>query len=306
MKENLLKSFVDAMQESADIVRQEDPDYLVAPMMGSVPLVDVMAVVSNDFDPSRVVYMPASSRIDDVSRVIRKWYSNFLNAVVGDVLDAPPKIMGIDEVVSGNSVLRCFKPIDLATESYRKDARQNFLEDLCKDPQTAGAVLRKLDMATNNEYFERLRKIKSRIEESFYLGNPIESRNDRKFLGETMKTYLENILNYKTIGVEDSKKKGDRNLTYEMAKKEGRVFPVNVETILTMDKPSYCSAQFRRLANPRGKPNYVLFSPEVDSFEVSGDYVRFLADLARYVGKSASQVAPVNMSAILDSSKYLG
>src|SRR3989338_9557832 len=101
-------SYIDAMIKASEIIKRENPDYLIAPLMGSVPFVDVMNIVSNDFDNSRVFYLPSSSRIHNVNEVIRSWYFNFLK----DKTIFPeffPKIMGIDEVVSGHSVIRGFK-----------------------------------------------------------------------------------------------------------------------------------------------------------------------------------------------------
>ena len=70
MKNELLKSYIDAMSESAEIIKKEDPDYLVVPMSGSVPFIDAMAIIDRDFDPSKALYMPASSKIEDVGKII--------------------------------------------------------------------------------------------------------------------------------------------------------------------------------------------------------------------------------------------
>src|SRR3989344_2942523 len=103
-----LTSYVDSMREASSVITRENPDFVVAPMSGSIPFIDAMAIVDRDFDPSKVVYMPASSRIADVSRVIKDWYGNFL----GTVVESPKEFrafLGIDEVVSGSFVVRCRK-----------------------------------------------------------------------------------------------------------------------------------------------------------------------------------------------------
>ena len=87
IKERRLASYVDAMKEASEIIRKRNPDYLVAPMAGAIPFIDAMAVVDDDFDTSRVVYMPASSRIEDVSNVIVDWYHNFLNSTKANITD---------------------------------------------------------------------------------------------------------------------------------------------------------------------------------------------------------------------------
>jgi len=64
-----LASYVDAMKQASELIRGENPDFVVSPMNGSVPFIDSMAIVDSDFDPSKVVYMPASSRIVNVNYI---------------------------------------------------------------------------------------------------------------------------------------------------------------------------------------------------------------------------------------------
>ena len=80
-KEQIM-SYIDAMKEASSLITRENPDYLVVPMLGSIPFIDAMAIVDRDFDPTNVIYMPASSRINNISHVIKEWYGNFLEDVV--------------------------------------------------------------------------------------------------------------------------------------------------------------------------------------------------------------------------------
>ena len=300
-----LKSYADAMLKASSLIKEKNPDYLIVPMMGSVPFVDSMVILDPDFDPSKAVYMPASSRIERVEKVIQKWYNNFLN----DVIDFPnyfPKILGIDEVVSGNSVRRCFKSIDNISQRKRKELRQSLVEKVFSpDLDTSLDALRDSDILTDNKYVHDFIGIRNKIKENLYAGNKSLVREDSKLFVSILKDFLSEQLIYKTIGIEDSKKKGARNAEYNLLKKQKRIFPIGVDKILTMDKPSYCTARYIELAKPKGKKDYVRFSPFIKDFVVTHEYVNFLMNLANYVGRNPREASPVNMESIFNSSRYL-
>ena len=85
----------------------------------------------------------------------------------------------------------------------------------------------------------------------------------------------------------------------------GRILPVEVDTILTMDDPRYCPAKLEELYQNMDTKEHIRFSPKVRDFVVTPEYINFLRSIANYLGKNPNQVHAVNMSAILDSSKYL-
>jgi len=301
---NLLGSYVDAMVAAAHIINLENPDFIVAPMLGSVPFIDAMNIVDRDFDPTKVVYMPASSKIAKVHQVIRGWYTNFL----ADVVRSPdffPKILGIDEVVSGSSVTRCFKGVDEACDMARRNIRQSLMEQFCSDDksQLSGA-LRDLDLITDNRFAAELGKLRNKYDDS----QPDEStlKEDSRTVREITKTGLSQKLVYRTIGIEEDRELPRHN-TYEEAKSAGRISPVSIRHILTMDKPGFCPPQFEELDLKKdGMTRYgSAFSPKVQNFVVTSGYIAFLRDLAAYVGKNPDSAAPVNMGSILTSSKYL-
>jgi len=300
-----LKSYVDSMIQAADIVKRENPDYLVAPMLGSVPLIDGMATASNDFDPSKVVYMPASSRVENVNEVIRNWYSNFLNGVVNATWGVYPKIMGIDEVVSGQSVMRCMNIIDIVVGRKKREIEQLWIDKVhSREKDESIRALGEIDSLTNNQYALEFSKIRNQVLAGIYFEDRELLKKDSQFVVGVLRQALESELIYRTIGIEDSKKQGSRNNVYEQRKSEGRIFPVSVDTILTMDDPRFCPAKFKEL-HPESSKEHVLFSPHIQNFEVSPEYINFLKDIANYVGKNPNEVHPVNMVAILDSAKYL-
>ncbi len=302
IKERRLASYVDAMKEASEIIRKRNPDYLVAPMAGSIPFIDAMAVVDDDFDTSRVVYMPASSRIEDVSNVIVDWYHNFLNSTVTDFHEFP-EILGIDEVVSGSSVARCLKNIDKAVARKRKEVLQGLIEKVhSSDNAEVAEATREADILTENQYSRDFSLMRDRVHRGVYRARPDLSRQDAQFLIDGAKASLNKKMAYRTIGIEDSKKP-IRSATYQELKDAGRVIPVGVEKIISMDDPNFSTADFEVIKEENNE--YVRYSPKVIGFSINPKYLEFLSALARYVGKDPDRVSPVNMSAILESSKYL-
>lgn len=307
INKDTLKSFVDGMAQAADVVKRENPDYLIAPMAGSIPFIDAMVLVDRDFDPSKVVYMPASSRIADVNNVILRWYSGFLNESV-HLPETFPKVMGIDEVVSGQSVLRCFRMIDQAVRGKLGSIKQDLMTRVhSHDHPVYSEALTQIDSLTDNKQSLKIGDIRDRAEKGFYLENHEELIRDSDFLVDLVKNELRGKLVYKTIGIEDSKKPG-RVPNYVALREAGRVIPVPVKQIITMDRPNFVPVVFKQLgADPASNPTmnpYLRFTPFVEGFSVTPDYLNFLRSVANYVGADPEKVGPVNMTAILDSSKY--
>ncbi len=298
---NQLKSYIDGLAEAAEIIDKENPTHLIAPMMGAVPFIDAMHIIDSQFDISRVVYMPASSRILNVNDVIKDWYSNFLDAIV-DVRGTLPKVMGIDEVVSGGSVMRCLNNIDMATEKERKKIRQNILEKLHGDKQQSLEVLTTIGILTDGKFAYELGNLRKRIMNGEYKDNPDLARQDSKFVRDIVRDELRHHLIYTTVGVEQ--KANQRNYNYENARKDGRVKPVAVDYIITIDKPGLCPPKFKLLSDLKGQ-GYVEATPVIDSFLVIPEYLDFLYSIARYVGKDPEKIHPINMSQIINSKRYL-
>jgi len=301
---SLLKSYARSMIHAASIINKQNPDYLVVPMMGSVPFIDAMSILDNDFDPSKAVYLPASSRINNVKKIITKWYKNFLDDVT-DKGEFFPKIIGIDEVVSGGSVSRCFNALDNSTNSFRKCFKQNLMCKLHSEDKTISLnALNEIDKFLDNNYSSDIAIIRERRISDEYKVNKDLSREDSRFVSNLIKKNLENKLVYRTVGIEDSFGDGARNKEYKSLVENKRVFPVKTEKIITMDNPLFCPPRYKFSKTP-SKKGYTIFTPEIHDFKITPEYVNFLEALARYVGKDPSKVSPVNFSLILDSNKYL-
>lgn len=302
-KDNL-KSYVDAMSQAGALITEQKPDFVICPMLGSVPFIDSLAIVSRDFDPSKVLYMPASSRIKDVNDVITRWYSGFLDAQVSSP-SFFPKVIALDEVVSGNSVIRCVKNIEKAVDRKRQAIRQSLVSRVHSSQQSiALAALDELDALSDNRYAPDIATLRNRVSEGVYRGHSDLARSDSRIFTDFARQSLAGKLLYRTIGIEDSKAIGKRTPGYEALKEKGLVLPVPVKTILTMDDQRYCPVVLEQIP-PCGRGGYIKFSPRVKEFVVSPEYMEFLGTLATYVGRNPQEVAPVNMNAILESSHFL-
>jgi len=296
-----LKSYVEAMAKASSIITEENPDFLVAPMCGSIPFIDVMYLVDRDFDPTIVVYMPASSKIANVNHVIDTWYSNFLNEIVKHP-DIFPKVMGIDEVVSGQSVVRCFNAVDKVNQKKRKGIRQSLIERLhSQDLSKSLGAITETDILTDNNFSYELNEMMERIKNGEYK-NKEKAVKDSHFFKEILTNCLNTKLKYKTVGIEDSKV-DNKCRVYKKLIEDGIVIPVKVLSIITMDNPKYCPVQLEPLESTR--KNCVQFSPKVKEVTITPEYMEFLSNIAKMVGRDPSKVHPINLNTILQSSKYL-
>jgi hypothetical protein len=103
-----LDSFVDGLIEANRAIEREQPDIVLAPMLGAVPLVDALNVVNPQFDNSVVFYVPASSTIKNLNAILPGTVKNLLSDVADPdhFMGEGLKILSIDEVVSGSSIMR--------------------------------------------------------------------------------------------------------------------------------------------------------------------------------------------------------
>lgn len=99
-------SFMEAMKKMADILHSKKPNFIFAPIIGSVPLVDTLSIIDRRFYSDNVEYPPNSSRFINREEIINKWYSNFLKInYIGDSIS----IVCIDEVISGSSATKGYQ-----------------------------------------------------------------------------------------------------------------------------------------------------------------------------------------------------
>ncbi|HUW43574.1 MAG TPA: hypothetical protein VMV95_01255 [Bacillota bacterium] len=99
-------SFMKSMKNMDDYLRSKKPDFIFAPVLGSVPLIDVLSIIDRHFPLETVEYPPNSSRFINRGEIIDKWFSNFLDAnYIGDRMS----IICIDEVISGSSAVKGYK-----------------------------------------------------------------------------------------------------------------------------------------------------------------------------------------------------
>lgn len=110
-KYETIENFVKGMVDIGEELKKFSPNHILAPMMGAVPFIDILNIVDDEFENEKVHYMPASNKVKDAKKVIKNWFSNFLEEVYhpGQI-----KIACLDEVVSGNSLIRSYKQVQAA------------------------------------------------------------------------------------------------------------------------------------------------------------------------------------------------
>lgn len=97
------ESFMKAMKKASDYLRSKKPDFIFAPILGSVPLIDILSIIDRHFPLEIVEYPPNSSRFVNREEIIDKWFSNFL---IDNYIGQPRSVICIDEVISGSSATK--------------------------------------------------------------------------------------------------------------------------------------------------------------------------------------------------------
>lgn len=113
-----LESFAKAIKKASDIIKSKSPDYIFAPVIGSIPLIDFIMIADRHFPLDNVEYPPNSSRFAEREKIIRKWYNNFLKS---NYRGQKIKIICIDEVISGSSALKGYNEFQKSLWEYGKN-----------------------------------------------------------------------------------------------------------------------------------------------------------------------------------------
>ena len=106
--ESQIQSLSAGLRQASEKIKQRKPDLIIAPMMGAVPLMDLINAVDCGFDNSDVFYVPASGTLPRVEEIIIETTRNILRekAVPNRLDEGLFKIITIDEVVGGGSSVR--------------------------------------------------------------------------------------------------------------------------------------------------------------------------------------------------------
>jgi hypothetical protein len=112
-------SFMKSMKKLSDILRSKKPDYIFAPITGSIPLIDVLSIIDRHFPIENVEYPPNSSRFIEREEIMDKWLSNFIKK---NYFGKPISIVSVDEVISGSSVIKGANEFTKAL--YKIDSRE--------------------------------------------------------------------------------------------------------------------------------------------------------------------------------------
>ena len=115
-----VSSFGRGLMKTILEIDQYAPDRIMAPMLGAVPLIDGMNVLTANFENAKILYVPASSGILGVENVIPRTVAKALHETLSleTILNKPFKAMSIDEVVGGGSAVRVYRGMTKGFRSY--------------------------------------------------------------------------------------------------------------------------------------------------------------------------------------------
>lgn len=113
---------------------------------------------------------------------------------------------------------------------------------------------------------------------------------------EKFKKDLNKRLVYLSLGIFEQERNGaGSNRRYQRLISQKKIKQIPVKKIVTMDYPPLCPLKLKPSHKSKDQKRS-FYKPEIGSFEVSGEYIGFLRDVARYVGVDPESVSPVNVS----------
>lgn len=305
--ESAIKSFANGMKEASEIISDENPDFVIAPMMGSVSFIDAMNASDINFNPNLVFYMPASSHVPFINNVMKDWMSNFLSTYAS--ADEKIKILTIDEVVSGGSATRVNSAVQNAVSKRIKEIKGDIYAGFWnQNPVKFQEAAMYLDNRTDHKHGAFFSMIVLNQENGVYQKDRSQFERDVKKLRRIVESTFSDQIQFIGVGVEDSKngiyETRERNKTYLQLVKQGIIKPVQVETILTMDKPELCPVQYQ-LDDSKSRIDHVRFTPIVDvNSVITPKYENLLQKICQYCS-GRSNALPISVERAIFSGDYL-
>ncbi len=161
-----LEKIVEELRIVDQYIKKEKPNLIVVPLRGAAPFIDILNIIDDEFPNEIVEYIIASSCVKKVREIIKK---SLFSLIVDKLFDGG-KIVFIDEVVSGNSLVRIYKQFHAALNEYAerkiisiygkdvdmtRENIQNYKESLIKkfEERHIGLVEKK-KVNKNKEYLE--------------------------------------------------------------------------------------------------------------------------------------------------------
>ena len=137
--------------------------------------------------------------------------------------------------------------------------------------------------------------------------NSIEERAKKKARGlsdeyeaiEKFKRKLSKNIKYKILGLSERGYKKNPELN-RLINKRNIVHLINFDNIPTIDNISYNPIRFKLISSKNGNN---IYSPEIERFEITREYLAFLKNISTYVGVDPSTINLVNLSKIEEGLK---
>src|SRR3989344_5142158 len=75
----IIENFVRGFEKVDEIIKERNPDCIIAPMFGAIPFIDVLNIINEEFPNEKVEYVPASNKIYRVKDVLRGAFENLIS-----------------------------------------------------------------------------------------------------------------------------------------------------------------------------------------------------------------------------------
>jgi len=121
-----IENFVKGFEKVDEIIKERNPDCIIAPMFGAIPFIDVLNIINEEFPNEKVEYVPASNKIYRVKDVLRGAFENLISKHYSE---DGTDFLSLDEIVSGNSLVRVQKQFEAAKQDYANKKTIEFFGD---------------------------------------------------------------------------------------------------------------------------------------------------------------------------------
>jgi len=266
--EEELESFVDGVVKARDLIKSKGPDFLIAPLGGAVPFIDIFCLSDSDyFDSVSMEFPPTSSRFENLDQMMGDWYYNFFRTNFAETERHPINMVSIDEIVGGGSAVR--------NHNYLNAGMRKFVRE-----ELEKLTGKQVDVASS-EFLQRFNEMKNLVTYEA-VGLAHEGGND-----QTAKRYA---------------KRRKHNQAYTRLVNEGKIIPIGVKKIITMDNPQLNPLKFSFVKNGSGKGHFL---PEIATVSYSTEYLDFLKNVAQYLGVDPVGANPSHTNNFRSFERYL-
>jgi len=247
--------------------------------------------------------------VENLEKVSEKIKEEKPDCIIAPMMGAIPFI-DILNIIDENFPNEKVEYIPASSKIYkmREVLRESF-KNLIRNYYSEDSKFLSLDEVVSGNSLKRIYKQFDAARTEIANQKTIEDFGDKvNFREKNVQDYRNQIINslqYKSIGIVDSKKRrlGEKmNKEYEELVNKKIAIPINTNCIVTMDRVNYFPVKYKKYKN---KEDEDIILPVVEKIEITGEYMNFLGKVAQIVGKNPEDQTIHNIFKIKKSYQWV-